>query len=392
MLWRNLLQAILVSLVLTTVAFAAAIYDEETVTVPETAVVDETLILTGESVTIFPPVDGDIISACRNLNLFGNISDNVFAACRSADIRGNANDLLVFAQTVNIKSDTTGDIRGAAQTYNIYGYVDGDVICAGESVFIGPSAVVTGDVFVGAGTLTVLGDVLGDVKGGMQFINIGGTVHGDVEAWTNEILFTGSGEVLGDLNYHRDEALEVDFSRNVRGQITFVEDLEHDFDHDKDGFNGFAFGFFLLLTAVVTTFLLLWIWRRGVEGSLVAMEQKTGMSIVAGLLGTIALPFVAIILLVMVITIPVGLLLLTLYPVLLYLGWIMFGIWLGKTLLDGLTRQTVSIWIAAPVGVLLVGILGYVPFVGFFIALVTTLIGMGMLIMQLLGLRTLRTW
>jgi hypothetical protein len=390
MLTRNLLL-ILIALLLVSISADASLYfTGETVVIAEEDTLRENAMITGKSVSIYADIFGDVISGCRIYNQYADVHDNVFLACQTADFRGNVGDILVFGQTINVKSDTTGDIRGAAQTVNIYGYVDGDVIVGAESVYIASSAVVTGDVFAGGSEVSILGEVYGDVKGGMEMLTVGNVIHGNVEVWSEDILFSGSGEVKGDLEYHAEVERDWNFSRNVDGRVRFLQIIEE--ESISNPLKGFALGLLLLITALVTAFLMVALWKRGVEGSLIAMDQKKGMVIISGLLGFAATPMVALFALILVITFPIGIMLFSLYPILLYFGWVFFGIWVGKTLLDGLLRRDVSLWAAAPVGVLTLGILVFVPYVGLFIALVSTVLGMGMLIMQMVGLRTLRTW
>ena len=369
----------------------ASLYEtDESVIIEEGTTIPENVILTGRTVRVYGDVLGDVLTGCRYYSQHGRVFDNVFAACQTADILGRTEDILIFAQTVNISADTTGDIRGAAQTFNIYGYVDGDLMVGAESVYIGPDAVVTGDMYVGAAKVTILGEVLGDVKGGMDQLTIGGTIQGDVEAWCDDFTFIGSGEIKGDLDYHAENEYNFGVSPNVHGQIEFIPRVED--EGEQNPFANFIFGLILLVTALVTAFLLVGVWRRGVEGSSIAMERRPGQTIAVGLLGFAAIPVTAIIAMLLVVTFPLGIMLLAMYPILAYIGWVMFGIWLGKTLLGGLLRRDVSLWLAAPFGVLISGILAYVPWIGWFIAVITTTIGMGMLIMQMIGLRKLRTW
>ncbi len=391
MLFNRLMIVIIALLAIGAVADASLYYTGDTVLIAEEDTLRENVMLTGETVSIYADIFGDVISACRNYNQYADVHENVFVAARSVFIQGNVDDLLALGQTLDVKSDTTGDIRGAAQTLNIFAYVDGDVIAGAETVYIAPGAVVTGDVFVGASEITILGEVLGDVKGGIGQLTVGNTIHGDVEVWTDDITFISDGEVLGDLEYHAEEEYEWYFSDSVRGRISFSQCCVDEKDV-YDPLFGFAFGFLLLVTALVSAFLLLAAWKRGVEGSLIAMDQRLGAVILAGIVGFAATPVAAILALIMVITFPVGLILLTIYPVLMYLGWLIFAIWLGKLLLDGLLRRDVSLWAATPLGVLILGTLVYVPYVGLFIALISTIMGMGMLIIQMIGLRTLRTW
>ncbi|MBS1261663.1 MAG: hypothetical protein MAG453_00992 [Calditrichaeota bacterium] len=368
---------------------AALLRQGNTVVIAQSDTLAENLVITGESINLYGTVLADVLAAARNYSQHGDVADNLFLACQNADINGRVGgDILAFAQTVNVKSDTTGDVRAAGQTVNVYGFVDGDLFTGAQTVWVGPDAEIAGDLYVGAADVTVFGNVRGDLKGGMESLTIGGAVDGNVEAWCDRLMFTGDGVVRGDLDYHAEEPSGEDYAQRVSGAISFHEIVE-DGDEDGDGLGVFI-GFLLLVTALITTLLLVLLWRSGVTGAVTALDRNTGASIVGGLLGFAAIPVLAVLAFLLVITFPVGGILLLLYPVLLYLGWIVFGVWLGRTLLNALLRREVSLLVAGLVGVLLLGILAYVPWVGWIIALVAIVIGLGMMLVQLHSMRLAR--
>ena len=348
-------------------------------------VTDENLVITGDSVTLYGDVNGDVIAACSIYNQYGSVFDNLFAAARTVDIAGPVmGDIIAFGQTVNVRSDTANDVRGAAQTFNMFGYIDGDVLAAAQTVHLADGAAVTGDFVVGAGDVTLFGDVMGDVKIGSESLVIAGTIHGNADLWCDDIQFTGDGRVLGELNYHDDEEHDIAFGDHVVGKVDFDKII----DDDDNG--GSWTWLWLLITAIVSSLLIVLVWRNGAVGSANALVNKTGMSILLGFVAVAAIPIVAIILLVLLVTIPAGIILLLIYPVLLYIGWIMFGIWLGKFLFDLILKKDTSLWLAAPVGVLILGLLSWIPFIGWLIAVCTMIVGAGMLVLQLYAMRGAR--
>ena len=116
---------------------------------------------------------------------------------------------------------------------------------------------------------------------------------------------------------------------------------------------------------------------RSVE-SLVSREP--GPVLLAGLVGSIALPLVAFLLCLTVIGAPVGLtMLFVLLPAMAFLGWFVAAVWLGDRIVE---RMRGSIeperpYLASVVGIVTLAFLGILPFV----SLVATLFGFGAVVL-----------
>jgi hypothetical protein len=117
------------------------------------------------------------------------------------------------------------------------------------------------------------------------------------------------------------------------------------------------------------------------------IERQPGQALVAGIAGVVLLPVLAIVLIATVIGAPVGLGLLAVgLPALAMLGWLVAAIWVGDWLVGRMrgTREAGRPYLAAVLGIIVLGVAGVLPFVSG----IATLFGVGGLLLA--GWRTLR--
>ncbi len=110
------------------------------------------------------------------------------------------------------------------------------------------------------------------------------------------------------------------------------------------------------------------------------ISGRPGHVLVAGIAGSVVLPLLAIILIATVIGAPIGLaLLFVLLPALAFLGWLVAAIWIGDWLVAGTrgSREPGRPYLAAVVGVIVLALVGVVPFV----TAIATLFGFGALLL-----------
>ena len=145
-----------------------------------------------------------------------------------------------------------------------------------------------------------------------------------------------------------------------------------------------------LVTVIVALFVAA-LAARQVRQAEWLISNEPGPSLLFGLLGIFVLPLLAILALITVVGAPVGLVFLfSVLPTVAYLGWIVAAIWVGDWVLAR-TRSGEPAerpYLASVIGVVLLGAAALVPVVGSLVAFVSSLFGIGSLL--LLGWRTFR--
>jgi hypothetical protein len=134
------------------------------------------------------------------------------------------------------------------------------------------------------------------------------------------------------------------------------------------------------LAAVIAALLVAALGARQVRGAGALIRREPGPVLVAGIVGTVALPLLAILMIVSVLGAPVGLaLLFIVLPALAFLAWIVAAIWVGDWLVARLRGgpEPDRPYLAAVLGVITLAIAGLFPFV----TAIATLFGFGALLL-----------
>jgi cytoskeletal protein CcmA (bactofilin family) len=342
---------------------------------------------------------------------------DLYAASNSIDVAGVLNgDLIGWAQTIMINGEVTGDLFVGGQTITIQGRVgdsarvfcnslvvqgeiDGDLLIFAQSVTIAPGAVVTGDLVGIVQILTVEGTVGGKVKTGGQTVNLRGEVGGDVKATVGEFRLSGS--VRGDADITCD-TLKVEPGASIAGNLVYtarvpLEDLEGmdvvagsiDFEEKVDekeaeedkglSLSWFVWRFIILGWSFMVGAVMIAVFRKQVPSVEAAIERETLASFGVGFVLAIPLPVAAVILCILVVTIPLSMITLVLWGVGWYVAHLAVSVWLGRRVLSltGLTHP--SPYLGLLIGLVLYKLVLWIPYLGFLAYFLTVFLGLGAL-------------
>jgi cytoskeletal protein CcmA (bactofilin family) len=338
-------------------------------------ILEENLTAAGERVEMDGTLMGDLVAACRDLRITGDLQGQLIVACQNATVDGTvATDLLIFAQNIAIDTDTIEDLRAACQNLAVKATVRGDLIAGAQFIDIDRGTVIEGDLMVGAAELNLDGEVLGRMVAGAGKIYIEAPVAGDVEVWTDVLEIRGAGQIGGDLTIHyTDNQPEIDESL-VAGTVTY----EH--FEEVEGGSGFWGKFLGFLAAIVTGLLLVLGWKSCLNDELEWADANLGRALLIGFLALIGVPVAAILLMVLVITLPIGATALLVYFPALYFGWITAAIMIGRWLLSLLAKREVSLYLGVLLGVVVLSVVNMIPLVGGLLTFVALLFGFGVLL------------
>lgn len=145
------------------------------------------------------------------------------------------------------------------------------------------------------------------------------------------------------------------------------------------------------LAGIAAGLLLAGLAGRQVRDAEALISHEPGLTIVTGVVGLIAIPVVAVLLVVTVVGAPLGVgILLMGWPLVAFIGYLVAGTWIGHWVLrqTARDRQTDRPYLAAAVGVLILETLAIVPVLSIVVG-IASLFGFGAVLQ--LALRTLRT-
>ena len=350
----------------------------------------------GEGAEYDPAGDGSgaVFQANQELELSGRAGD-YFGAAQTIVLSGEVDDnCFAFAQQVELDGGRVGgDIVSLAQELDIHGIVDGDVYFGGETLTLGPDALVSGNIYMAAEGLVLEGRVLGCVFGAVDWACLEGHLGGG-DFHCNILELGSEARIEGDLRYASEREADVDEGATVLGDLehwTPPVRIHHETDKECGGGCGFlgSFAWWLwwLLSLWVLGMLLHWLGRPLMRAAAAAVGSRFGPSLGWGALTLILLPLAAVLAMILVVGIPAGMLALTVYGILISLAALPVALWFGLWLLRMMGHECKSGVGALFIGLLAYMLLGAVPVLGIIVKAVVAVLGLGAFLLGCLELR-----
>ena len=334
-------------------------------------------------------IDGDLFVGGTEIVIEGTVNGDVFAAGTTITIRGTINGNVNAAGTrIEIEGPIERGVRVAGQEIVVAAPVGGDAILLGQTAEVTNAGSVGGDVLLGAGEVTLAGDVGQRVLGGADTLRLAATVGQEVEVEVSNLVVEPSARIAGDLRYRSDNEAQV-AAVAVAG-LVLREAPRADFSVDAgaatlDTIRGSVARIVVL---ALLGLLLLAAGRGWMERATTQMMQRPVASLVMGVVVSIATVPAIIIVggIVLVIfglvfgaggvlaTIPLPLAGLGLYALALFISPVFVALLIGR-LLTG--RFSATGFLALVIGLIVLAVLGAIPYVGWVITGLATALGLG---------------
>ncbi len=313
--------------------------------------------------------DGDNsvrIKVGNNSLLFGND----FAA--RDDIKGLA---FIAGNSIQMENNMKyGFVAG--NTVKVSGAVQNDLFATGNLLSITDSAKIGGDVFAAGNELVVQANLPGDLAYTGNTLKIEGvTIQGNVNLSVDKVVFDSNTKINGSLTYN-DTATIVGLAN---AEIQNVESY-----HIEEEENTLAREFYAKFLSMVGLFIVMLIFiffmpRLHPEVERSATVQGTVIRMATGAWLLILIPVIAIFALCSVVGLPLSLIMIALYVIAIYLAQGFAGIWLGHLIIEKLAKSRANIYIEALVGIVLLGVLTLVPYIGGLVYFLSLLLGFGII-------------
>jgi cytoskeletal protein CcmA (bactofilin family) len=325
----------------------------------------------GRTVTVVQPVAGDLIIGGGKITVQSEIGGDAAIAGGNVRMDGRVGESLFL---------------GGGQVV-VNGKVARNARVAGGQIEFGPASEVAGNLSVGGGDVTLKGRVNGYLQAAGGKVLIDGVVGGDVEARAGELVLGPNARIAGHLRYASREAIQRDPGAQVQGKVERIEaeggwPVPEDVERGMGRTGGWIWSLGLLLLVAV----LVWAMPRFFGQVADTWRARFPLSLLLGFVLLVCVPVAAVLFLVTIIGVPLGLLTMALYPVLLLLGYVCTGIALGQwgaaRLSPAWGRGSVGHVTAAVLGVLVLGLLARVPWLGGVVMFVALLAGLGALGLQ----------
>jgi cytoskeletal protein CcmA (bactofilin family) len=327
----------------------------------------------GGSLSVSKPVAGDLIAAGGNVDVDAAV----------------AGDAIVAGGNLRLGGDVGQSVYAAAGQLRILGKVGRNVRVAGGQIEIGPNAQIAGNLTSGGGQVNLNGGVTGyvQVAGGRVVIN--GPVGGDVEAASGRLELGPNARIAGSLRYRSADEFKRDPAAQVSGgveRLAMPVGVATRMQRERSALHGgasVAWTLGMMLLAAVLLAALPGFYEQVAQ----TLRTRPGISLLAGFALLVCTPVAAVILLVTVIGVPLGLLTIALYLALLPVAYVSAAIALGAWALSRWRADSASRigWRigAALLALLLIALLGAIPWLGSLVGFAALLAGLGALLLQL---------
>ncbi|MEA3324334.1 MAG: hypothetical protein U9Q37_04250 [Euryarchaeota archaeon] len=326
----------------------------------EGEVLEDDLIVAGGTIMIDGDVFGDLIAAGGDIEVAGRVDDDAWITGGSLIIDGEIGD----------------DLRAAGGAIHLRGSVADNAMIAGGTIAASSNSAVGGDLDVAGGSIEITGHVGRDLSCGGGSVVLGGAVDGNATIFADDIRILQSARIQGDLEYTSDKEIEIP-AGTVMGDVVYkrsekkVEDI-----YSKITSSIISFLSILLIGLLMVRF-------AGNTTIRVSDTIATHIlkSLGSGVLLLIAIPLIALILMITLIGLPLGLIVLFAYIVILYISKIFVGLAIGRRIVTYAKKEISSPYWHLVVGLIVIAFATKLPLVGFLISLIVILVGLGALVM-----------
>jgi cytoskeletal protein CcmA (bactofilin family) len=346
---------------------------------------------------------GDLFIGGGSLTVRAPVKGDLFAAGGSIDVDTPvAGDAVMAGGRLRVGSDIGRNIYAAGGHVNVLGKVGGNARMAGGQVEITPQAEVAGNVTVTGGVVQLRGVIKGHVQAAGGQLLIDGPIAGDVIATSGRVTLGPSARIAGKLRYRSGSPLEQDPAAQVAGGIeqllpslrngedkaraaqAALEAREHE-RRFTSPVRAWTVGLMLLAALLLAL-------MPGVSANVArTLRERSGRSLLAGFALLVCVPVGVLLLFITIIGIPAGLAIVAAYLALLPVAYVASAVGAGDWALQRWQPQrgTQIAWRigAACLALLVLARLGWVPVLGWVIAFLALLAGLGAVVLQFTGWR-----
>jgi cytoskeletal protein CcmA (bactofilin family) len=330
---------------------------------------------------------GTLVVSCESLEIDGVVEGDVLAFCERVVIRGEVEGTVAsLGRELEASGSIGGGLVAIGEQVTIDGSVGANAFLGGERVQVGPSGRVARDAFLAGERVRVEGELARDLSSFAERLELSGEVGRDVLARAERVALAASARVGGDLHAHlpEREGLEQEPGAVIAGatDVQLREPHEHTLwsrYRERSFYTWAAIGF-------VASFLIGLI-LHALAPSWFAGRIESGRDFVSALgLGcafAVLCPLALLLLALTVVGIPLALIGLAAWAIGLYLGAIVVATLIGRSLVRLHSEGPREFGIALALGLVVVGLLRNLPFVGSAAGWVVALVGLGLLLGQL---------
>lgn len=319
---------------------------------------------------------GDVLAAGDRVRFTDTIpGDAILAAGEIAFSGRTGGDYLGAGGEQRITGRVLGDVRAAGGEIRLEAEVARNATIAGGSVDVRGNATVRRNAYLAGGTVRVAGTVEGFLRVMGSEVILDGAVGEDVEVEAGRLVVGPNARIGGSLRYRVPESrVRIDPAAQIAGQrIALPPRQRPDIDV------GMRFFRILRLLAFFATGLVaVAAFPRLADAAAASLRQRPWASLGLGFVWVVVVPVAIALVAITVVGIPIAMIVGALYLISLYLARAVFAVWLGRLLLrDRLGPGRKGAVLAFLVGGAILVVAGMIPYLGWLVGAIATLLGLG---------------
>jgi cytoskeletal protein CcmA (bactofilin family) len=307
--------------------------------------------MAGDNQIVDKPIVGDLMIAGGQIRVTSNVSGDVYVTGGQIDIAGTIG----------------GNLIVAGGNVTISGKVVKNLIAAGGQIKVDNLSSIGGYTLAAGGEVGLMGKFAGPVKvgGGNLVVGEKAQIGGNLEADVSKSDVSTSAKIVGSKKI------------NIYETKTYKPQVNQDRNY-KIVKEVISFASSLLILLVFVKIFYKKISQKGLLSG--SFWSTSGW----GLIVLIVTPFVMLFLTITIIGIPLSIIIFVLYFIALYLSHIVASIAAGQMMTNNKYVKTNNPYLQGLLGLVLLTMLGVVPFVGGFVKFIAVLVGLGILYRQML--------
>jgi hypothetical protein len=359
------LLIVIAMLALSLPGFGLELRHSDFVNVAANETVDDTLVATANTVRVEGVVNGDLLA-------FGE----------TVEVRGTVKgDLVSFAKRTVVSGTVEGRIYGFSGSLDLSGELGHNIYALAQSLHVDNQGRVGGGILAAAGDFTLEGEVNRSVTIVAGNADVSGSIGRELTMSGDSLTLTNTARVGGNLSAHVHQLKNV----HIADGATIVGKRDIQVQVRKSRFTRPGFYFYQavwLAGAMLVGWLGLLLFPGFFRGSTLAVGSGW-RSLGLGFAVLAAVPVSIVVIAFTLVGLPVSLMLLAVYLAAIYLAKVWVGAFLGRILLKPAGATKGDFLLGLLLGLLILTIAGFIPFLGGLVHLVVVCVGLGAFAWQL---------
>lgn len=332
-------------------------------------------------------IEDDLFIGANRLTILGTVEGDLIAGGRNIDVNGEVlGDMIAGAEVISISGRVMDDVRLGAREITSTGIVGSNALCFCQNLRLRDQSEIGKDLTVYAGEAEIEGRIGGRLSGATGSMRVAGRIDGDVEVTTGSLIILPTAEITGDLIYTSKKPAEIGEGARVGGQVVYrvKEEVKTKVTLPKFGkiLHRFKWVFRIIffIGSLIVGLVSVAIAPKLSKDTADTIKGSPWKCLGLGLLLFVVVPIAVFIVSLTGIGLPLGIIVLALYLICLYLSSIVFGIFIGRSFF-GLFRPDTSTYWALLLGIVILFLLGLIPYAGWVIGFIVLLFGFGAIIL-----------